>query len=363
MNEDTVLAAEQATLGALLLNRPGIPLIARWLRPTDFNDPWHGQVWSALAERAAAGQPVDVEAMSQAMVERLGERLGQRLRVFDLLHTVPMHCRPATYAPMVLEASLRREIAGQGVVLRAGALQSTLSDSAGPVASACLMVSAALDSVASRWADAHHRDRPLAVTPTPLHPAGHTREFRTGADKFLGDRPARDPQADQEQVVALIGTLIAHPAVILEVAHWLTPGQVGDPGWRAVFTAAINLAAQGEDVDAVTVAWATQAIAQYGVQVPGVREIREVVDAGWLDHPGRLARVVAGQQICTMAERGASHLIDSSEDPALDISDLLERAGLVLNGLRRAATGLSPGSGWLANITDPPEATRGPVAG
>ena len=54
------------------------------------------------------------------MVDRLGERSGGRLRIVDLLHTAPGHPVTATYARMVVEASLRREIAGQGVLASGG---------------------------------------------------------------------------------------------------------------------------------------------------------------------------------------------------------------------------------------------------
>lgn len=362
MDGDTVMLAEQATLGSLLLDPALIDRVRGWLRPGDFGEWWHGQVYTVLLEHRAAGQPVDLEALAQTMVDRLGERSGGRLRIVDLLHTAPGHPVTATYARMVVEASLRREIAGQGVLLRAGALQSALSASAGPLASACLMVDTTLESIEGRWADANGQRRHTPNAPTPIRPAAHQLELRTGADKFLADRPARDPDAEHAHVIDLIGSLLAHPETIPGVAAWLRPAQVPDPGWRAVYTAATDLAARGEPVDAVTVSWAVAPLRRSGTSVPSPRELCKAVDTGWLDRPARAARIVAGEQVCALAERASNQLTAAAEDPALEISGVLDTAALFTAALRHAAVGLSR-DGTAARAVKPRVLSRGPVAG
>ena len=54
MDEDTVTLAEQATLGSLLLEPAHIDHVRAWLRPGDFADWWHAQVYTAILERRAA---------------------------------------------------------------------------------------------------------------------------------------------------------------------------------------------------------------------------------------------------------------------------------------------------------------------
>ena len=362
MDEETVMLAEQATLGALMIDPAGIDRVRGWLRSNDFADWWHAQVYTALGERHAAGEPVDVETMAPVMVGRLGERSGGRLRLVDLIAVVPARPDPAVYARLVAQAGSRRDVAGQGVLLRAGALQSALSENAGPVASACLIVDATLDSLATRWAAATGRAPSRPTTPTPLRPVGRPLEVRAGADKYLRARPARDQAAEREHVVALIGSLLAHPDAIPAVATWLRPSQVPDPGWRAVYAAATNLSARGEQVDVVTVAWATRALAEHANPAPSARQLREAADAGWLDHPGHAARIVAGEQLCALSDNVAHQLTRAADNPALDLEEILDTGHALTNALRHAATGL-PHRGVLYQSVEPPQATRGPVAG
>ncbi|OIQ85836.1 replicative DNA helicase [mine drainage metagenome] len=362
MDEDTVTLAEQATLGSLLLEPAHLDDVRAWLRPGDFADWWHAQVYTAILERRATGEVIDVEALAQAMVDRLGERSGGRLRMPDLLRTTPGCPATTTYARMVVEAGLRREIAGQGVLLRAGALQSALSDGAGPLASACLMVDATMDSIAARWADANGSQKPVPSAPIPLRPVARSLELRTGADKFLADRPSRDHGAEREHIVTLIGSLLAHPDAIPGVATWLHPAQVSDPGWRAVYTAASDLAARGEPVDAVTVAWAVAPLRGRGTRVPSSQELREATDTGWLDHPVRAARIVAGEQVCALAERASAQISAAADDPTLEVGAVLDTAGLFTTALRRAATGLTRDAVTTRTVNSP-DRSRGPVAG
>lgn len=362
MDDDTVMLAEQATLGSLLLDPEHLDHVRTWLRPGDFADWWHAQVYTALVERWAAGEPVGTEAMAQTMVDRLGERAGGRLRIVDLLHAAPGQPATTTYARMVLEAGLRREISGQGVLLRAGALQAALSESAGPLATACLMVDATLDSVAERWADANAYPRPTPGAALPLRPVARPLEFRAGADKFLADRPARDPRAEHEHAVMMIGSLLAHPEAIPGVGAWLRPGHVADPGWRAVYTAATDLAARGQPVDPVTLAWAVAPLRGRGTPVPTPRELREATDNGWLDHPIRAARIVAAEQVCALADRASTHLTKAAEDPTIEIGTVVDTVGLFTTALRHASLGLSRDA-VLNRMAEPPDLSRGPVAG
>ena len=56
--DDATRLAEEATLGALLLDPTPMAQVRGWLRPGDFADALHGQIYSVLCERNAAGQPM-----------------------------------------------------------------------------------------------------------------------------------------------------------------------------------------------------------------------------------------------------------------------------------------------------------------
>ncbi|HWB36058.1 MAG TPA: DnaB-like helicase N-terminal domain-containing protein, partial [Rugosimonospora sp.] len=121
-DRDVTDLAEQATLGALLIDPAPLGQIRRWLRPGDFAGQWHEWVYTTLLERHVAGEPIDPVAVGAAMVERFGTRLADQPRLHTLLAATPHAAHAAAYARIVLDGGLRREVAGSGVLLRAGAL-------------------------------------------------------------------------------------------------------------------------------------------------------------------------------------------------------------------------------------------------
>lgn len=361
MNPDLVHFVEQATLGAFLGDPAAVGQVRPWLRANDFADWWHAQAWTALTELHAAQRPIDPAALAAALVERLGPRRAEPVRVADLYAATPSPARPVEYARKVLDGGLRREIAGHGVLLRAGALQAVLSDAAAPVASACLMVDAGIESSAARWDLAYGRHHPPS-TVTPLHPTGRLRELRAGADKFLAERPNRDHVLEREHVVSLVGSLIAHPDAIPEVADWLRPAQVADPGWRAVYATITDLTARGEAVDAVTVAWNLAPLAAHDVAVPGIAELRQVAEAGWAEHPNHAARIVAADQVRALAERASDQLTTLCNDPTQDFATILDTAPLLTGALRHTARGLPSSAHMSAPNLSAAALEHGPVA-
>lgn len=362
MNPELVHYAEQATLGALLGHTDAIGQVRTWLRPEDFADWWHGQVWNALVEQHAAHRPTDPVTMAGLMVDRLEPRRGDPVRVADLFAAAPTPAHPETYARMVLDAGLRREVAGNGVLLRAGALQAMLADSSAPLVSVCLMVDAGIESAATRWDAAHGRPH-TPSTVTPLHPARRGLELRAGADRLLAARPARDLDTERDHVVALVGALVAHPDGVGEVAAWLRPSQIADPAWRTVLATVTDLATRGDVVDPVTVAWALAPLAEHDATLPSVAELRRVAETGWYDHLARPARLVAADQVLALADRAAEQLASVCADPAQEIATIVDTATLLTGALRHTARGL-PGPHHLqaAASAAPRAVERGPVA-
>ena len=363
MNDDLVAFAEQATLGALLLHPDMIGQVSGWLRASDFATNWHTHVYAALLDRHAAGDRINAETIAADVGQRTGTLAGDGLRVIDLLTTAPVRPQPGAYARMVAEAGLRREVCAQGILLRAGALQTVLSDDPQPLTSACLMVDAGLDTVGRRWADTHGRPRPSSTAPIPLRGRPLSLELRTGADKYLSAFPGRDPVVERVHQVELIAALIAHPDALPDVAAWLTPTAIHDPGWRAVYGAACHLAGRGAPIDVLTVAWTAAVLEPCGVPVPSINELRDAVDLGWHDHPRRAARLVAGEHVRALADTAADQLTARSADPATSVDDLIESAHSFTTALRRAAIAVAdPSAGSRTRSGQPVGAAHGPVA-
>ncbi len=115
--DEATRLAEQALLGSLILDPQSLASVRRWLRPGDFSDPRHGTVFSLLRECDTAGDPIDPMAVAGDLAGRLPSA-SPGVVVHDLLQAVPAAPNAGTYGRIVVEASLRREVAGVGILLR-----------------------------------------------------------------------------------------------------------------------------------------------------------------------------------------------------------------------------------------------------
>lgn len=104
------IEAEQAVLGAVLLDADAYADVAEWVGPDDFYHPAHQEIWRAISALVDEMQPVDLVTVSQ----RLGERLaavGGATYLAQLAHMVPTAANAAWYARQVREYAIRRQVA------------------------------------------------------------------------------------------------------------------------------------------------------------------------------------------------------------------------------------------------------------
>ena len=334
--DDAVRLAEQATLGSLLYTPTATAQIGQWLRPGDFADTWHGHVYRLICDRHLAGTPLDAAGLGEHMLADLGPRLANIVRVHDLLAAAPTTPHPTVYARLVLDAGLRREIAGLGVLLRAGALQSALCAGPAPIVNSCAVVDAGLASAARRWELATGEPAGCDDPPVKLRTALVGRDLRLSADRYLRMHPARDPVAEHAREATLVGSLIAHPDAIGPVAAWLPPTYVVTPIWRTVYAATVELAELGHPVDLVTVSHATRRLAHHQ-PAPPLATLREAVDNGRRVAPHHAAGDVAGDQIQRIADNGAHQLQAGADNPGLRVGDLVDTGHIITAALRRIA--------------------------
>ena len=335
-HDDAVRLAEQATLGSLLYVPEATKDIGTWLRPGDFTDMWHAHVYRIIHEHHLAGRPLNASELGSQMLGDLGPRRANIVAIHDLLAAAPTAPRPAVYARMVLDAGLRREIAGLGVLLRAGALQSALSGGPAPVVNSSAVVDAGLDSSANRWSLATGEPSGCDEPPMRMRAALSSRDLRLSADKYLRAHPRRDLVTEHAHEAALVGSLIAHPDAIGSVAAWLPPTYVVTPIWRTVYAATVELAELGQPVDLVTVAGATFRLTHHQ-PAPDLPDLREAVESGRLVDPHRAAGDVATDQVQRIADNGAHQLLAGADNPGLRIEDLVDTGHLITGALRRIA--------------------------
>ncbi|GGC14576.1 hypothetical protein GCM10010972_29860 [Cellulomonas carbonis] len=359
--------AERALLGSVLLDPEPLCSFRTWLRPSDFTDPQHGQLFTLLCERQIAGDPIDPMTVASALAGRLvGSSPG--VMVHDCLAAVPAVASPQSYARIVAEAGLRREIAGLGVLLRAGALQSWLSRESVPMTSTCALVDAALVSVGRRWDAAAGAPRPLqSPTPIQLNAALRNPNLRVGADKLLQAHPDRDVAAEHLHEAILVGSLIAHPKDVAAVGSHLPPQRISSAPWRTVYGATLELAELGQAVDLVTVAHATARLNHHGQPTPSLAELLEVTDAARHTAPRTAEQAVWVDQLRRIADNGADQLLKGAANPGLNVADLIDTGRLVTTALRDGAGMLPERVGTdsaLVGQQRAPQATRhGPAAG
>lgn len=339
--DDAAHLAEQATLGALLLAPDKVAAVAGWLRKGDFNDAWHHEVYALICENHRAGVPVEATTVGHQLVERLGPERGAVIRVHDLLQAAPSQPDACVYGRFVLEAGLRREIAGQGVLLEAGALQSAMNGESVPMLATCSLVNAGLTGAQRRWATAAGAlEEPAAQSSFPAPSPRRSWDLRMGADKLLRTHPERNKAREQANEIHLIGTLIAHPDAIRDVAAWLPPTHVAAPMWRTVYAAIVSLENAGEPVDLVTTTWATRKLAYHDQPCPPLAALRDAVEGGRFETPRFAAAAVGGDQLRRIAENGTRQLTAGAGNPAVTIEELLETARAVSGALSRTAFAL-----------------------
>lgn len=339
--EDATRLAEQATLGALMLQPEHLTEVRRWLRAADFADAAHQQIYTLLCERHTAGQPIDPVVTGTELIGRTPGTSSPGVRVHDLLQAVPSASRAPTYARVVAETGLRRETAGLGVLLRAGALQSALSGESVPMTAICTLVDAALDTIARRWDTATATlgapRETTARTGAPGLAALRNPDLRLGADRLLQTHPGRDLQAEHAHEALLVASLITHPRDIFFVGACLPPQRISSPPWRTVYAALLEQSELGRPVDLVTVATATARLSHHGQPAPTLTELTAAVDAARHTSPRDAERAVWIDQIRRIADHGAHQLTTGAANPGLQLSDLVDTGRLITTALRDGA--------------------------
>lgn len=366
--------AEAATLGSLLIDSTSLRQVTTWLRAGDFADPWHGELYTVMRERVVARQVVDAESVGLALRDRVGPTRADLPRIVGLLRAAPVRPTTQRYAAMVLESSLRREVAGQGVLLRASALSGALTQERRPVLTGTALVDGALRAGEGRWQLASGAAPLGAASHSELAPVLRNLDNALAADKLLSAHPDLELQQVREHQQRLIAALVCHPGEVSTIGNWLRPEELVDRPWRAVYAALLELVERGQAVDVVTVAWQVQQASRQEGPGPDLAALVRDVEAAATDDPRFYSRPVAADRLRRTADSGARTLHAAAVNPGIDIPDLFETAHLVTATVRSAASGLREGVGeatsgrHLAAVRLQPRATQtvavsGPVAG
>ncbi len=119
------LDAEQAVLGALLVDNSLIERVIDALAPDRFFDPVHGQIWGWLVDRYSVGALADGITLRDSFANNEGlKAIGGAGYIAELVDAQGAPAAIAEYARMISDMALRRDLAAAGEAIRAEALKA-----------------------------------------------------------------------------------------------------------------------------------------------------------------------------------------------------------------------------------------------
>ncbi|ORT59159.1 DnaB-like helicase N-terminal domain-containing protein [Streptomyces sp. CB03238] len=300
--------AEQAVLGAVLLEPGQLDRLSPWLRPEQFSRPAHTAIYAAMLKLKAGGHPAAAtgagDPVPLAWVTDTLREANTRTRglTASYLHSLASACpRPdhaSVYGRMVLEGAIHRSVAQHAVRLHQAALADGRAGTVEETLHHTQVLTAVLTDLARGWGtEARPVQPPATYAPRAerLQPVG---------EQVL---------ADEEY---LLGCLASRPEQLLGLVRWLRPGDFADPGHQQIYRALGALHHRGEPIDQLTVLWETQrrgALADGTLDAERVRRICDPLVGGSAEHFGEqvvqasLVRTAASaaRQVSALADRDA----------------------------------------------------------
>ncbi|MGK4581665.1 DnaB-like helicase N-terminal domain-containing protein [Kitasatospora sp. HPMI-4] len=308
------LEAEQAVLGACLLDPAQLGLLKEWLGPRHFYRPAHESFFAILLAQHTAGHPAlaldagnevkrdwAITAITTATREVPGFSASYG---HTLIATCPRPSHAAAYGRMVLETSVRRSLEEHAHRL--------LHAAETEAAEAAVELTAALHNVIARLADAWGTIDQRSHQPLPTPPT------RPAASR------AAETARHNEQL--LLSSLVSSAEQIPQIASWLKGEDFVDSGHRAVFNAMAALAHRREPVDELTVLWEVQRRGALAGGVITVAQVRDLCSDGFPGDPAYWAEHVLRAALLRAAATSAGIVRVMALDASIAAGSLLGSA-------------------------------------
>jgi len=102
-------AAEESVLGALLLDKDAIIAVAEFLKPADFYDERHQEIFAAALELYEERTPVDVLTVGERLKKKKTlKKVGGTAYLAELVNKVPTAAHVEHYGKIVKDAAIKR---------------------------------------------------------------------------------------------------------------------------------------------------------------------------------------------------------------------------------------------------------------
>lgn len=210
------LDAEQATLGAILLNREAIAAVASWLKPTDFYSERHSRIYTAMLACYEQRTPPDMRLVAAALKakEQLDE-VGGIAYLNELTDCAPTAYHIEHYARTVERyAILRGLIAAAGTIATLGydttgrAVSEIIADAQAALTSAARNTQRkkpqSLDAIMNRIHDRMSRAEMPGVSSGFRDIDKQIGSLRAGKLYVLGGRPGQGKSALALNIAAAV---------------------------------------------------------------------------------------------------------------------------------------------------------------
>lgn len=134
------IEAEQATLGALLIDKDSVTKIADTIEPHDFYKDSHKHIMTTMYELYSEHEPIDIVNLTNRLQEKNQlEQIGGRAYLLSLVNTVPSAAHINHYAAIVQKkATLRRLITAASEIINYGFQETDNVDAILDKAEQCL---------------------------------------------------------------------------------------------------------------------------------------------------------------------------------------------------------------------------------
>ncbi|WP_030611636.1 DnaB-like helicase N-terminal domain-containing protein [Streptomyces sclerotialus] len=333
--------AEQAVLGAVLLEPSQLGRLSDWLRPEHFYRPAHAALYAAMLDLRAEAHPATTAPPDAPVpltwVNDTLARASTHTRgiTASFMHSLVSACpRPAhapIYGRMVLEGAIQRSVTEHAVRLHQAA--RTDAERGMGVAETlrhAQVLADVLDDLGRRWGSESRAARPATPPTAPAAPA----------------RVDERVLADEESI---LGTLSAYPQQLGDVVGWLRPEDFTDPGHGQIYRALGALHHRGEPVDQLTVLWECQrrgALADGTLEADRVRHLCGTAAGG---SAGYFGAHILDASLLRTAAASAQHIRGLAGNEALAPGQLISQARTALAPLdqarqRWAAADAGPGT-------------------
>jgi replicative DNA helicase len=282
--------AEQAVIGALLLQPDRYAEVAEWLQVDDFDGTNERIAYGAIVALHTRGAQVTPDEVNRLVLQHQPRPLPPADGSFlvECMQACPADERVAIYGRMVLESSVRRRIADHAAGLRQRAEQASSADDLNRVFFAVDSMRRDVEQLHQREARAHGALAPTPVVPAHLDPVPRDRRHRDSVDER-----------------AAIRALVDQPAALTSVSTWLDPDDFADWNCRLVYTQIQAMHRERSPIDSLTVAWNA---AQVGLDPTAASALAGTRHLGAAGHAEAAARQVLQHSVGATLIATAQHL-------------------------------------------------------